>query len=95
MRPLEAAGHALLAFSALWLLIVFPFSFSHLPDMLPTEVRFLFFWVTDQVGALVLLISVIAAALSAVYTLILYSAIRNWQLKNGVAEAGRLRGMGQ
>ncbi|MBZ0286982.1 MAG: hypothetical protein K8I30_05165 [Anaerolineae bacterium] len=75
-RPFEAATSLLQAISALWLLIVFPFSFAHLADALPEGIRFILAWVTDDLGRLVLVLQIIVGPLSAILALWRYLSVR-------------------
>lgn len=79
VRPLEVFGALLWASASYWLLQVFPFNFSHLPDLLPEAVRFVLWWLTDEVARLLLVIGVIAGIVQAVYTSWLFFAVRRTQ----------------
>jgi hypothetical protein len=76
VRPLEVIGALLWAMASYWLLRTFPFDFAHLPDLLPEAVRFLLWWLTNDVARLLLLIGIIAGVLQAVYTTWLFLAVR-------------------
>ncbi len=80
IRPLEAIQAAIWAFSAFWLLSVFPFNFAHIMDLLPSTIHPLFSWVTNPVGALILLVTGIGSLANLVYTSILYSVVRARQM---------------
>jgi hypothetical protein len=67
-RPYEAATSLVLALGSLWLLIVFPFNFSHLADTLPSGIRFLLAWFPDDLGKVLLLLQAILGPLSAALT---------------------------
>lgn len=83
VRPLEVLQSIFWTISALWLLSVFPFNFTHLPDLLPSAIHFMFFWVNNQIGALVLLLAAIGGFASALYTSVLYVLVR-LELKRGI-----------
>ena len=68
-RPFEAADYLLLALGSLWLLIVFPFDFTHLADALPVSLRFILAWVSDDIGKLPLVIQVISGPIMAFSTI--------------------------
>ena len=74
-RPFEAAGSLLLALGSLWLLIVFPFDFTHLADALPVGLRFLLAWVSDDIGKIPLVIQIITGPISALVTARTYFTI--------------------
>lgn len=64
-RPFEAAGNLCLACGSLWLLVVFPFNYTHLADVLPTGMRFLLAWLTDDIARFILALQVIIGIGSA------------------------------
>jgi hypothetical protein len=76
VRPLDALYGAALLVTALRLLAVFPFDFSHFPDLLPGAVRFAFFWLTNPVGTIVLVLAAIGGFVSMVYNAVVYSLSR-------------------
>lgn len=61
----EAASGLLLGLAALYFLIVFPFDFGHLADVLPEGLRVLLAWVTNDLGKIPLVIQVFAGPLGA------------------------------
>lgn len=65
-RPVEVVSNVLLAVGALWLLIVFPFSFVHLADALPPNLRFLLSWVNDAIGHIPLYICLVVCPIVAI-----------------------------
>jgi hypothetical protein len=67
-RPLEVATNLFLGIAAIWLLNVFPFDFSHFPDALPSGIRFLFAWVNNEIGRMVLVIQLIVCPIAAILT---------------------------
>ncbi|MGF1505869.1 MAG: hypothetical protein ACFB51_12175 [Anaerolineae bacterium] len=67
--PLEAAANSLLALGSLWLVIVFPFDYAHLADVLPQSLQFVLGWITDGIGRFVLILQVIIGPISAVTAL--------------------------
>lgn len=75
-RPFEIATNVFLALAALWLLNVFPFDFTHLADALPAALRFLFAWINDDIGRLVLMLQVLVGSLVALFTAGKYLAVR-------------------
>jgi hypothetical protein len=75
-RPFEAATSLFLALGSLWLLIVFPFDYSHLADALPGAIHFVLAWVTNDIGKAVLILQVIIGPISAALTAWKYLSIR-------------------
>lgn len=76
-RPYEAATNLFLMVGSLWLLIRFPFDFSHLADVLPEGLQFLLAWVTDLLGGIALALQVITAPINAVRELWRYAKGRH------------------
>jgi hypothetical protein len=69
-RPVEACTNLCMALAAVWLLMVFPFDFTHLADALPTTLQFMLAWVTNDIGKLILLLQVVVGMLVALLTLL-------------------------
>jgi len=76
LRPLEAFGGVLFAVSFAWLLVVFPFDFSHFADVLPNFLRFLLLWISNDVAKVLMVLGIIVAPVVAIYTAILYVFVR-------------------
>jgi hypothetical protein len=76
-RPFEAAASLFLAVGSLWLVIVFPLNYAHLADALPSTIRFVLAWVTDDIGKAVLVLQVIIGPISALLTIWKYLSIRH------------------
>lgn len=60
-----AASSLLTAVTALWLLSTFPFNFAHFADFLPGSVRFMFFWLSDDLAKIPLVLQIIVGPISA------------------------------
>ncbi len=75
-RPLEIAMNLFMAIGSLWLLIVFPFNFSHLADVLPAAIRFVISWITNDIGKIILILQVIAGLITAILTTRKYLSFR-------------------
>ncbi|MBM3128906.1 MAG: hypothetical protein FJ009_09830 [Chloroflexi bacterium] len=71
-RPFDAATNLSLAIGSLWLAIVFPFDFAHLTAVLPDAIRFIFGWITDDIGRFVLIAQVILGVIFAPLTMLTY-----------------------
>ena len=71
-RPFEAATGLLLGVAAVWFLIVFPFDFGHLADVLPRGLRFAVAWVSNEIGKIVLVLQVIAGPIITISALRAY-----------------------
>lgn len=66
VRPLQSLQGGVLALSSLWLLYKFPFEFAHLTALLPGFVRVAFWWVSNPIGQLLLVLGVIGGFVSMV-----------------------------
>jgi len=75
-RPFEVAMNVSLAIGSLWLAITFPFNFVHLADVLPSAIRFIFAWISNDIGRLVLILQVIIGATIAPITMLKYLSMR-------------------
>jgi hypothetical protein len=76
VRPYDALYGALLVVTALTLLRVFPFDFSHFPDLLPKAIRPAFFWLTNPIGAIGLVLMAVGGFVNMVYNAVVCGASR-------------------
>ena len=74
-RPFEAAMNISLAIGSLWLVIVFPFDFAHLTDVLPGAIRFILGWITNDIGRGVLILQVILGVIVAPLTIFTFFSV--------------------
>jgi hypothetical protein len=74
-RPVEVLVNLFVASAALWLLAVFPFDFSHFADALPAAIRFMFAWVNNDIGKIVLILQVIIGSIVACATAITFLVV--------------------
>jgi hypothetical protein len=86
LRPFDALNGALLVVTAVWLLNVFPFDFSHLRDLLPASEWFLLFWVSNPIGILLIALAGIGGFASLVYNVVMYAAVRSRQHYGGLPQ---------
>lgn len=89
IRPLDSLNMAFLAVSAFWLFTVFPFDFTHVGDLFPTAIQFLFAWVSNDIGRFLFFLAGMAASASFVYDLVLYAAVRGQLLAMGAGATPR------
>jgi hypothetical protein len=75
-RPFDVATYLSLALGSLWLLIVFPFDFSHLADVLPGAIRFVIAWISNDVGRIIMALQVFLGPVSSAMTIWRYISIR-------------------
>jgi hypothetical protein len=76
LRPVETCMHACSAVVDVWMLVVFPFDFSHLADVLPDFLRFLLLWISNDVAKILMAIAIIGFSAATVYTAIMYVFVR-------------------
>lgn len=75
-RPFEAIMNISMAAGSLWLVIVFPFNFAHLTDVMPGAIRFIFAWINNDIGRFVLMLQVIISVIVAPLTIFTFLSIR-------------------
>jgi len=75
-RLFEAAANLSLAAGSLWLLIRFPFDFTHLADVLPAALRFVLAWVPDLVGWMLMFGQVVIGPISALLLVLKYFRVQ-------------------
>lgn len=64
-RPFEVVADICMAFAALWLLLVFPFDFTHFADALPAGLQFTLAWINDFFGRIALMLQVAIGSIAA------------------------------
>ncbi len=65
-RPFELVSNVFTAIAALWFLSVFPFDFAHLADPLPTFLKFIFSWISNRIGWVIILLTAIISIIVAI-----------------------------
>jgi len=80
VRPFDALDGALLVVTSLVFLRVFPFDFAHFPDLLPQAIKPAFFWLTNSVGRVVLVLGAIGGFASMLYNAVVYAVSRSRSL---------------
>lgn len=75
-RPLESLNALAVAAAGFILFVIFPFNFSHIGDMLPFHLGFLFSWIPNYLGRFIVLISGIAGFANMIYNGALYPQVR-------------------
>jgi len=68
--------------ASLWLLIVFPFEFAYLSNVLPGPIRFLVQWISNDVARVIIVILFIFHLLAEVYSPFAYKFIEMKHLKH-------------
>src|SRR5271165_4520959 len=65
VRPVEAFSNLVFALSCAFFFVVFPFNFAHFADAFPQAVRFLFWWLTNDVAKIALVLGVLGGLVGA------------------------------
>ena len=76
LRPFDCVNALFLAVASFWLYSAFPFDFSHFGEMFPSSIQFLFGWLNNDIGHVLLALAGAVSLINMVYTLFLYSAVR-------------------
>jgi hypothetical protein len=84
IRPFDCLNNLFLAVAAFWLFSAFPFDFSRFGEMFPSSIQFIFGWLNNDIGHILLAFAGIVSLTNLVYTLFLYSAVRG-QLRHQTA----------
>jgi len=75
-RLSEVVSMAVFFFGGLYLWLLWPFDFAHFAEPLPRALEPALDWVTDAIARWVMGVGVVASAVFAPYTLMLYAAVR-------------------
>ena len=76
-RDLDSFGGLIfVAISFIWLLVVFPFDFTHFADVLPDSLRFLLQWVSNDIARVLMFLGFILHLFLAVYALKIRMMVR-------------------
>lgn len=76
-------GIEFLLVSTVVLLIIFPFDFQYLADVLPEWLRFLLEWVSDDIARVVMVLGAIGLLFATVYSPIAYKFVELKRFKPG------------
>jgi len=80
-RLFDAFGLILVAIAITWLFVVFPFDFAYLADVLPSFLRFLVQWISNDIARVLMVLGIIVTLVMAIYTAILYVFVRRERSK--------------
>ncbi len=75
-RLVEAGTTVVFFVALLYLLVVFPFDFSHFAEPLPRSLEFLLEWIPEVLAKVAMAIGIIASAILPAYTYLLYLGVR-------------------
>jgi drug/metabolite transporter superfamily protein YnfA len=76
VRFFDVFGGIFIAVAIIWLFVVFPFDFAYLADVLPSFLRFLVQWISNDIARVLMVLGIIVALVMAIYTAILYVFVR-------------------
>ena len=69
-------GIIFIVVATVWLVVVFPFDFTHFADVLPGFLRFLVQWISNDIARVLMMLYAIAMGIAAVYAPIGYKFIK-------------------
>ncbi|HDP96477.1 MAG TPA: hypothetical protein ENN25_02155 [Euryarchaeota archaeon] len=72
VRPIELIGNILWIVVSVWMLVVFPFDFAHLADVLPEYLQPLLDWVSNDIGRILVVLGTIGGFIALFITSMLY-----------------------
>jgi len=75
-RLFDVFGLILVAVATTWLFVVFPFDFAYLADVLPSFLRFLLQWISNDIVRVLMVLGIIVTLVMEIYTAILYVFVR-------------------
>jgi hypothetical protein len=59
-----------------WLFVVFPFDFAYLADVLPSFLRFLLQWISNDIAKVLMVLGIIVTLVMVIYNAIFYVLVR-------------------
>lgn len=68
------AGIFIIVFALL--LLIFPFDFTYFADILPSPLRFLLQWISNDIAVIIMVLGLIVAPIMAIYQLLLYNFVK-------------------
>ena len=87
-RPLEAVDDLLLGGAALVLLLAFPFNFAHFADALPSQIRFLFGWLNNDIARIFLWLPLLLGPFAAIVITIQFLVV-SWKESSRITSSRR------
>ncbi len=64
------------AVAVAWLFVVFPFDFAYFADVLPSFLRFLLQWISNDIAKVLMILGIIVTLIMAIYNAIFYVLVR-------------------
>lgn len=75
-RLFDVFGTILGAVAIAWLFVIFPFDFAYFADVLPSFLRFLLQWISNDIARVLMVLGIIVTPIVAIYTAIIYVFVR-------------------
>jgi hypothetical protein len=75
-RLFDVFGLILIAIAFTWLFVVFPFDFAYFAVVLPSFLRFLLQWISNDIARVLMVLGIIVTLVIAIYYAILYVLVR-------------------
>ena len=75
VRPFDAVGLIFSAVAMAWLLVVYPFDFAYFADVLPSFLRFLLQWISNDIARGLMVLGIIVIPVFAIYNVVLYMLV--------------------
>lgn len=75
-RLFDVFGLILATVVLTWLFVVFPFDFAYFANVLPSFLRFLLQWISNDIVRVLMVLGIIVTLVMAIYTAILYVFVR-------------------
>jgi hypothetical protein len=86
-RIVDTFGGLIFAtFSIAILLVLFPFEFTHLAEVLPESMRFLVSWISNDIVRVIIILLIIAHLAAAIYSPFAYKFVDKKRFKRGIKE---------
>jgi hypothetical protein len=76
VRFFDVFGLIFVAVAFTWLFMVFPFDFAYLADVLPSFLRFLLQWISNDIVRVLMVLGIIVTLVMAIYTAMFYVLVR-------------------
>ncbi|MEO9319889.1 MAG: hypothetical protein ABI361_04375 [Nitrososphaera sp.] len=86
----EIAASIFWILCSVWLLQVFPFDFSHFGDVLPSFMRFMVAWITNDIARVFLAIGIVATSIFAIVSAAIYLSVRKILLSSEAKNQGQV-----
>jgi len=76
-RPIEMLTSLFYIIGSAWLLLIFPFNFAHLGDVMPDLLRFLVSWITNDIGRVIIILGIVGGLVGIALNAIFYTRVKS------------------